>query len=111
MRYRSPDTEVAEDLGGGPEEPVLLDHPGGAYQRYWALVDRRLYYLNTRDENKHSVEVVDLSTNKTKRVLNLPRPACGSYSADLAVSPDERTLMTCFEASAGSDIMLVENLR
>ena len=96
---------------GGREEPVLAEDPAGAYGRCWALVDRRLYYLNTRNQNRQSVEFLDLATRQIRRVLDLPRAACASYSPDLAVSPDEGTLLTCFPGAAESDIMLVENFR
>ncbi len=96
-------------VGGGREEPVLRTDPGGAYERYWTLVDQRLYYLSTRKENQQSVEVLDLSTHQITRILDLPRPASGSYSPDLAVSPDHRTLLVSFDGPADSDIMLVEN--
>jgi hypothetical protein len=61
-------------IGGGLEEPVLREDPAGAYERFWALVDERLYYLNTRKESQQSVEVLDLSTRQTTRILELPRP-------------------------------------
>jgi hypothetical protein len=98
-------------VNGGREEPVLPEDPAGAYKRYWTLVENRLYYLNTRNQNRQSVEFLDLATRQITRVLDLPKPVCSSYSPDLAVSPDQRTLLTCFEGPAESDIMLVENFR
>jgi dipeptidyl aminopeptidase/acylaminoacyl peptidase len=98
-------------LHGGPEEPVLSEDPAGAYGGYWTLVDTRLYYLNTRNQNRQSVEVLDLSTHQIKRILNLPKPACPTHSPNLAVSLDHRTLLTCFQGPGESDIMLVENFR
>jgi Tol biopolymer transport system component/serine/threonine protein kinase len=96
---------------GGREEPVLPEDPAGAYKRYWTLVEDRLYYLNTRNQNRQSVEFLDLSTHQVTRVLDLPRPACASLSPDLAISPDQRTLLICFEGPGEADIMLVENFR
>jgi len=98
-------------LQGGPEEAVLADEPSGPFARDWTLVANRLYYLKSRNPATQSLQFLDLSTRQTKRVLDLPRPVCHSYSPDLAISPDERTMLTCFEDPGESDIMLIENFR
>jgi Tol biopolymer transport system component len=95
----------------GTEEPVLPSDPVGAYVRDWTLVDNRLYFLKTRDREQQSLEVLDLDTKSVRRVLDLPGAACPSYSPEVAVSPDHRTLLTCFEHPAQSDLMLAENVR
>ena len=43
-------------LQGGLEEPVLEDLPSGWYVCYWALVENGIYYLNTRNGVRQSVE-------------------------------------------------------
>ena len=98
-------------VNGGREEPVLPEDPAGTYRRSWALVENGLYYLNTRNHNRQSVEFLDLATRRIRRILDLPSSVCSSDSPDLAVSPDQRTLLACLQSPGESDIMLVENFR
>jgi Tol biopolymer transport system component len=98
-------------LRSGREEPVLAEDPAGAYGGYWTLVGNRLYYLKSRHQNQQSLEFLDLSTHQITRILKLPSPACATHSPNLAVSPDQRTLLTCLQGPRESDIMLVENFR
>jgi Tol biopolymer transport system component/serine/threonine protein kinase len=96
---------------GGLEEPVLPKEPTGAYRRDWALVRNGLYYLNTRNPGRQSLDFLDFSTRRINRVLDMPGSVCTDWTKNLTVSPDGRTLLTCFEGPVESDIMLVENFR
>jgi hypothetical protein len=96
---------------GGLEEPVLDGLPSGAYSRYWALVENGIYYLNTRNADRQSVEFFSFSTRKVRRLFDLPEPAGPDWSPSFQVSPDQRTLLTVFIAQPESDIMLVDNFQ
>ncbi len=97
---------------GGLEEPVIEGLPSGWYSRYWALVAKGIYYLNTRNSNRQSVEFFSFSTHKAKRLFDLPERAGPDWSSSFAMSPDERTLLTVFIVQqASTDLMLVENFQ
>jgi len=51
------------------------------------------------------------ATHRAERRLELPMSPCGFLGPDLAVSPNGRTLLTCFEAPPSSEIFMVENFR
>lgn len=93
---------------GGREEPVILDQPRGAHERYWELFDDGIYYLNEAIPTRPVVEFLDLATRKVRQVLALPAVPVQDWSPSLAVSPDRRTLITTFTSPAEADIMLVE---
>ena len=96
---------------GGLEEPVLDGLPSGAYSRYWALVENGIYYLNTRNADRQSVEFFSFSTRRVRRFFDLPEAAGPDWSPSFSVSPDERTLLTVFVGQYESDIMLVDNFQ
>jgi Tol biopolymer transport system component/DNA-binding winged helix-turn-helix (wHTH) protein len=120
-------------IDGGLEEPVLTESPRGPYYRFWALVDDGIYYLNTQSyflnpelasqfwrftldrglavETRPSVEFLRFSTNRTERILELPMSPCPDLSAELAISPNRRTLLTCDSDPANSEIFIVDNFR
>jgi hypothetical protein len=96
---------------GGLEERVITEYPAGPHYRHWALVEDGIYFLNTENETRPSVDFFQFATRRTERMLELPMSPCGYLGPDLAVSPDRRTLLTCFEAPPSSEIFMVENFR
>jgi Tol biopolymer transport system component/DNA-binding winged helix-turn-helix (wHTH) protein len=98
-------------IDGGLEEPVIPAYPAGPYYRLWALVEDGIYYLNTENETRPTVNFFRFATHRAERRLELPMSPCGFLGPDLAVSPNGRTLMTCFEAPPSSEIFMVENFR
>jgi Tol biopolymer transport system component/DNA-binding winged helix-turn-helix (wHTH) protein len=96
---------------GGPEEPVLDGVPSGDYSRYWALVENGIYYLNTQDADRQSVEFYSFSTRRAQRLFDLPTPAGPDWSPSFQVSPDQRILLTVFVEKPETDIMLVDNFQ
>jgi dipeptidyl aminopeptidase/acylaminoacyl peptidase len=97
-------------VSGGQEE-LVLDGPSGDYEGYWALVDDGIYYLDTRNTARQTVEFFSFATRTVKQILDLPEPACPHCWPGFAVSPDQRTLLAVFLAQTESDIMLVDNFR
>jgi hypothetical protein len=90
---------------------VIPAYPAGPYYRHWALVDDGIYFLNTQNETRPSVDFFRFATRRAERTLELPMSPCPYMGPDLAVSPDRRTLLTCFEAPPSSEIFMVENFR
>jgi Tol biopolymer transport system component/DNA-binding winged helix-turn-helix (wHTH) protein len=98
-------------IDGGLEEPVIPAYPAGDYYRLWALVEDGIYYLNTENETRPTVNFFRFATHRAERRLELPMSPCRFLGPDLAVSPNGRTLLTCFEAPPSSEIFMVENFR
>jgi Tol biopolymer transport system component len=98
-------------IDGGLEEPVIPAYPAGDYYRLWALVEDGIYYLNTENETRPSVDFFRFATHRSERTLELPMSPSGDLAANLAVSPNRRTLLTCFSDPPSSEIFMVENFR
>jgi hypothetical protein len=84
----------------GLEEPVLPDAPDGeGYARFWALVDDRLYFLNSQNRRRPSVDFFSFATRQTTRAGTLPR-AAWPWESGLAISPDRRRVLVALEDEA-----------
>jgi hypothetical protein len=81
-----------------------------ARQGYWALTDRGIYFVHTKESARASIEFLSFDTNRTTQL--------GAIDGDLviwppgfAVSPDGRWILLRQVARRESDLMLVENFR
>lgn len=91
---------------GGGEETKVLD--GLSYSFNFAVTAKGIYLLAVRGaEPAATIEFFDLATRKTSVLHTLDRPLWFGF----ALSPDERVVLFSKIDSAGSDLMLVENLR
>jgi Tol biopolymer transport system component/DNA-binding winged helix-turn-helix (wHTH) protein len=95
-------------VSGGLEEPILPDVPGYGYTRFWALVENGLYFLNSTNRRRPTVQFFSFSTRKTTDVAILPKPGT-PWSSGMAISPDGRHLLVVLEEDSSGDIVLVEN--
>jgi hypothetical protein len=90
---------------------VLDVMPAGPFARYWTIVGDDIYYLDTTNPRQPLVSALDLSTHRVRSIRQLPGLPCPFISPDLAVSPDGRTVLTCFEGPREADIVLVDDFR
>jgi hypothetical protein len=88
----------------GGEEIKVLDSVDA--QGQWALGRQGVYFVVPPDEQGHSdIRLYEFSTGKIRKILTIER----SVGEQIAVSPDERTILYPQLDEAGSDLMLVEN--
>jgi len=95
-------------VAGGPEEPVLPDVPQSGYSRGWALVDDGLYFMDSRNVHRPSVEFFSFATRQRMHIATLPKTAM-PVGSNLTISPDRRHLLVVMVEQISADIMLVEN--
>jgi Tol biopolymer transport system component len=94
---------------GGEETAVLPDVPVELWGD-WAIAAGGVYYAEARPDGKYAIWHYDPAT-KTKRLVcpinGLPVP----FDSGLTVSSDERWLLYARADRAGSEVMLLEDLR
>jgi Tol biopolymer transport system component/DNA-binding winged helix-turn-helix (wHTH) protein len=91
---------------GGGEETKVLD--GLSYSFNFAVTEKGIHFLVRRGAPPvDSIEFFDLATRKTTLLHTLDR----TFWFGFALAPDERSILFSKIDSAGSDLMLVENLR
>jgi eukaryotic-like serine/threonine-protein kinase len=88
----------------GGEEIQILDH---VVQGSWAVLDRGIYFVNTRTTPRQAIEFFNFATGQATRIVTLEKQAGGG----LTISPDGRWLLYTQVEPGGSDIMLIENFR
>ena len=98
-------------IGGGLEEPVIPAYPSGPHCRSWTLADDGIYYVNTQDETRPSVDFRPFATGLAERILQLPTSPTTRWGDGLTVSSTRRSLLTTFIDSPGSEIFMVDNFR
>ena len=91
----------------GGEEIRVLDE---AFQGFWALVDRGIYFVNLKTTPHASIDFFNFGTGRTTQVATVEKELELAYPS-LAVSPDGRWLLYVQVDSLESDIMLAENFR
>jgi len=96
-------------VNGGAEVPVL-DHRQAGYLRYWAVVERGIYFATAEDPVHPLIEFFNFATGQITPVVTLEKQIPTSPSG-LAVSPDDRKLIYSQNDQIGGDIMLLENFR
>ncbi len=94
----------------GGEETFVLDHHRAGYWRYWAVVERGIYFATAEQPERPLIEFFDFATGQVTPVAVLERGIERAMSG-LAVSPDGRWLIWSQLDQVGSDIMLMENSR
>jgi len=94
-------------IGGGLEEPVIRTYPAGPQYRSWVLVEDGIYYLNNQDLKRPRIDFLRFATGRVEQILELPESA----GSDISISPNRRTLLTCFAGPPSSEILVVENFR
>jgi hypothetical protein len=73
-----------------------------------AVAETGLFFVPIEDRSAHSsIQFLSFSTDKIKTIATLEKP----LSADLALSPDGRSLFYSQFDQKGSELMLVENFR
>jgi Tol biopolymer transport system component/DNA-binding winged helix-turn-helix (wHTH) protein len=95
---------------GGGEETLVLDHHQAGLWRYWAVVDKGIYFATAETPSHPLIEFFNFETGKITTIGKLNKPL---FKTDpgLAVSPDEKSLLVVQIDQKGSDIMLMENFR
>jgi Tol biopolymer transport system component len=91
-------------VGGGQETKVLDSvHAEGQ----WTVGKEGIYFFKTPDQRGHSdICFYGLATGQTRKIITIQRPV-----ANIAVSPDTRTILYSQFDETGSDLMLIENFR
>ena len=92
-------------LAGGAEEKVL---DSVAFNINFAITAKGIYYMPAPRNNQNFIEYVDLATRRVRPILTVGHRQTFS---GLTVSPDERWILWSQIYVAGSDLMVVENLR
>jgi len=89
---------------GGGEETGVIDST--TRDTPYAVAKQGIYFFKNGDK-KDQVDVcfLPLPTGKTRKILTIERASV----ADMAVSPDGRTILYTQADQTGSDLMLVEN--
>jgi serine/threonine protein kinase/WD40 repeat protein len=93
-------------VGGGPGAEVL---EGVSDYLDLAIMDGGVVFVPTR--NRASLQFFSFATNNIRLLANFDRPIALSENAGLSVSPDGRWILCTHFEQAGSELMLVENLR
>jgi hypothetical protein len=75
------------------------------------LADDGIYYVDTQDETRPSVNFRRFATGRTERILVLPTSPAMPWCDGLWVSRNRRSLITNFVDPPGSEIVMVENFR
>jgi Tol biopolymer transport system component len=89
----------------GGEEVQILDQ---VFHGNWAVLDRGIYFVNTRSTPRQAIEFFSFATSQVTRIAALEKPS----AVGLTVSPDGRWMLyTQADQQIGSDIMLMENFR
>ena len=91
---------------GGGEETMVVDSTTA--ETPYAVAKQGIYFFRNTDK-KGQVEVcfLPLPTGKTRKMLTIDRASV----AEMAASPDGRTILYTQADQTGSDLMLVENFR
>lgn len=92
----------------GGEEVEIIGSLAAGYWGYWALVDRGIYYLDTR--KKPEIAFFNLRSHSSARVFELENPPARE-APGLAVSPEEETILFTQMDALTSDVILVDNFR
>jgi eukaryotic-like serine/threonine-protein kinase len=91
---------------GGGEETHIVD--GLSYSMNFVATDRGLYFVAVGDSpERTSLDFFDFATSKRTTVTTLNKP----WWYGIALSPDGKSLLLPMIASAGSNLMLLENFR
>jgi hypothetical protein len=91
---------------GGGEESLVLDEPVAFNQ--WCLWNDYIVYIH--DGPEPWIEMADMATGTTTRILELERTSV-FYRSSITASPDGRWILFARLDRAGSDLVLVENFR
>jgi serine/threonine protein kinase/Tol biopolymer transport system component len=91
----------------GGDEIRVLDE---AFQGFWALVDRGVYFINPKTTPHPSIDFLNFATGRKMHVATIEKALELAYPS-LAVSPDNQSLLYVEVDSLESDIMLAENFR
>jgi Tol biopolymer transport system component/DNA-binding winged helix-turn-helix (wHTH) protein len=92
-------------IDGGLEEPVIRTYPADPLYRSWVLVEDGIYYLNNQDKKRSRLDFLRFATGRVEQILELPESA----GADISISPDRRTLLTCWAGPPSDQIFVVDN--
>ena len=90
----------------GGEEIKVLDSVDA--QGQWALGRQGVYFVAPPDKQGHGdIRLYEFSTGKIRKILTIER----AVGEQIAVSPDERTILYPQLDEAGSGLMMVENFQ
>ena len=92
------------DAGGRGDEMLVVK--GIKSYRNFVVGRRAIYYAHS-EAGRDAIRVHDLSTGRSKVVLELPKP----IASGLSLSPDERYLLYSQVDDEGSELMRVDNFR
>ncbi len=90
-------------MEGGDEVKVIE----GVSRDCFAVMDRGIYFIPTRDSERRSIEFYDFESGQTKLITYLP----GMTRWGLSVTPDGQSILYSQERDEGADLMLVNNFR
>jgi Tol biopolymer transport system component/DNA-binding winged helix-turn-helix (wHTH) protein len=94
----------ARPLDGGPERQVLDDIVLGAF----AVFEDGIYHIGRPGPDKqYPIQFYKFSTGTSSLLIKVAGPLQGG----LSVSPDRKTILFGKSASAGADLMMIENFR
>jgi hypothetical protein len=95
-------------VGGGEESQVLKQGRAQA----WAIVASGIYLSEDEASGVHAIYFYSFATHGLNRLFTMPKGlSFYRFAGNLAVSPDERTVLITALERVESDLMLVENFR
>jgi hypothetical protein len=71
------------------------------------LVEDGIYYTNIQDTKRPRLDFLRFATGRVEQILELPESA----GSDIAISPDRRTLLTCWAGPPSDQIFGSRNFR
>lgn len=96
--------------GGGREEPVRALERFKTISRSWGVLKNGIYFIARQNQPRQTVRFLSFATHQVSDVVSLDREPDWSFLG-LAMSPDERYLLTVQLDREADDLIMIENFR
>jgi hypothetical protein len=94
---------------GGGEEQLVVDH---GLEGYWAVTNDGIFLLNSENKSGRAIEFFSFASKHLTTIARFSKDIHFLwYAPGFSVTQDSQWLLFSKIASAGSDLMLVENFR